>query len=159
MAIHTKQMTKQIIDWLVDKDYEVEDVSYGNDLCDSLIVNGRVHIMLPNSFIDDESNELFNSFVVKKDEEQEGEVAHSVDQVLELINKNMSKFFRVSGYWKDTKTEFSDLLVKEFDDMEDDETDEFIFYYGLSEEDLKNSSEEDSLEFVITNYEEVEESN
>lgn len=89
MAIHTKQMTKQIIDWLVDKDYEVEDVSYGNDLCDSLIVNGRVHIMLPNSFIDDESNELFNSFVVKKDEEQEGEVAHSVDQVLELINKNM----------------------------------------------------------------------
>lgn len=68
----------------------------------------------------------------------------------------MSKFFRVNGYWKDTKTEFSDLLVKEFDDIEDDETDEFIFYYGLSEEALKGSCEEDGLEFVITDFEEVD---
>lgn len=69
----------------------------------------------------------------------------------------MSKYFNVSGYWKDDKSEFSGCIIKEFDDVEEDEEDDDqIFYYGLSEEDLKNSCEDDGLEFVITDYNEVD---
>ena len=69
----------------------------------------------------------------------------------------MSKYFNVSGYWKDDKSEFYGCIIKEFDDVEEDEElDDQIFYYGLSEEDLKNSSEDDGLEFVITDYEEID---
>lgn len=69
----------------------------------------------------------------------------------------MSKYFRISGYWKDDKSEFEGHIVKEFDDVEEKESDDnLIFYYGLGEEELKNSSEDDALEFVVTNYEEID---
>jgi hypothetical protein len=68
----------------------------------------------------------------------------------------MRKFFRISGYWKDDKTEFSDLIVTDFDDVVE-ELDDQIFHYGLTEEDLKTSSEDDALEFVVTSYEDVTE--
>ena len=68
----------------------------------------------------------------------------------------MSKYFSISGYWKDDKSEFSGYIVKEFDDAEQDEAlDSQIFYYGLSEDDLKSSCEEDALEFVVTHFEEI----
>lgn len=68
----------------------------------------------------------------------------------------MSKYFTVSGYWKDDNSEFSGCIVKEFDDVEEQESDDdLIFYYGLSEQNLNDSSEDDALEFVITSYEEI----
>jgi hypothetical protein len=66
----------------------------------------------------------------------------------------MSKYFEISGYWKDDKSEFSGYLVKEYDDV-DEELDDLIFYYGLNEFELESSSEDDALEFVVTSFEEI----
>ena len=66
----------------------------------------------------------------------------------------MSKYFEISGYWKDDKSEFSGYIVREYDDF-DEELDDLIFYYGLSESELENSSEDDALEFVVTSFEEI----
>lgn len=61
------------------------------------------------------------------------------------------KIFEIDGFWKDDLTEFSGY-VAEFDDTPEGWNDEDFFYYGLNEEDLINSSEEDGLEFVVTSY-------
>ena len=72
----------------------------------------------------------------------------------------MSKYFSINGYWKDDKSEFSGLIVKEFDDSEEDENrDDQIFYYGLSERDIQQAiadGGDDMLDFVITSYEEID---
>ena len=60
--------------------------------------------------------------------------------------------FEVEGYWKDDKSEFYGEFINEFDDTPEGWEDDHIFYYGLSEEYLESSSEEDGLEFVITGY-------
>jgi hypothetical protein len=72
----------------------------------------------------------------------------------------MDKYFSISGYWKEDPTDnFEDYLVKESTVVGTDEEDEAIFFYGLTEEEIKNSIEdgkngvdEDDLEFVITSY-------
>lgn len=69
----------------------------------------------------------------------------------------MSKYFEISGYWKDTLENFEGYVVKEYDDL--DENDDLIFYYGLGEEEIKQAILEvwgTDLEFVITDYVEVE---
>jgi hypothetical protein len=66
----------------------------------------------------------------------------------------MSKYFEINGYWKDNREEFSGYIVREFDDV-DEELDDLIFYYGLGESDLENSSEDDALDFVVTSFEEI----
>ena len=72
----------------------------------------------------------------------------------------MSKFFSINGYWKDDKSEFEGYIVKEFDDVEEDEDkDDQIFEYGWSEADLKDAvagGDEGVLDFVITSYEEID---
>lgn len=71
----------------------------------------------------------------------------------------MSKYFSINGYWKDDKSEFEGFIVKEYDDVEEDEDlDNEIFYYGLSENDLKHSIDtggNDSLDIVVTSFEEI----
>jgi hypothetical protein len=68
----------------------------------------------------------------------------------------MSKYFSIDGYWKDDLTEFSGNVVREYDDAaEDEEVDNTIFYYGLSEDDIIDAianPDENVLEFVITSY-------
>jgi hypothetical protein len=72
----------------------------------------------------------------------------------------MSKYFSINGYYKDDKTEFEGLIVKEYDDAEEDESrDDQIFYYGLSDNDLKHSVDtggNDMLDFVVTSFEEID---
>ena len=72
----------------------------------------------------------------------------------------MSKFFSINGYFKDDKSEFEGLIVKEFDDTEEDENrDDQIFYYGLSETEIQQAIADggnDMLDFVITSYEEID---
>lgn len=66
----------------------------------------------------------------------------------------MSKYFSINGYWKDDLTSIVGALVREYDDSAEDDDD--IFYYGLSEHDIKDAIEnpnETILEFVITSYE------
>ena len=64
------------------------------------------------------------------------------------------KIFSIDGYWKDDHSEFSDLWVKE-DETVDPKDDDTIFYYGLSEEQIKEAiklGKKTDLEFVITGY-------
>ena len=71
-------------------------------------------------------------------------------------------YCKISGYWKDDKSEFEGYIVRAYDDepSEDDEfTDEDIFYYGLSESEIQSAiadPENDGLEFVITSYEKID---
>lgn len=67
-----------------------------------------------------------------------------------------SKYFLISGYWKDTKKEFNNYFVKELDETEDEY--ENIFFHGLSEKEIKSeikAGEATTLDFVITSYEET----
>lgn len=74
----------------------------------------------------------------------------------------MSKYFKINGFFKEDKSEFSDYIVKEFDDVEKDENrDDMIFFYGLSETEIQEAiaegdSEKNMLDFVVTSYEEIE---
>ncbi len=69
----------------------------------------------------------------------------------------MSKFFQISGFFKDDKVKFSGYVVKETDEVNDDE-DDFVFYYGLREDQIKEAIElgwNTDLEFVIQDYSEL----
>lgn len=68
----------------------------------------------------------------------------------------MSKYFEISGYWKDNNEPFEGYIVKEYDDV--DENDDDIFEYGWSEEDLKRAlNVEDYIcDWVLTSFKEVE---
>ena len=69
----------------------------------------------------------------------------------------MSKYFEINGYWKDDKEEFSGYIVKEYDEV-DEENDDYIFFYGLGEHDLKEAVElgENTVhDFVFTSFEET----
>lgn len=69
----------------------------------------------------------------------------------------MSKYFEISGYWKDTLENFEDYIVKESEEVIEEE-DEDIFYYGLGEEEIKQAILEvwgTDLEFIITDYKEI----
>ena len=76
----------------------------------------------------------------------------------------MSKYFEIDGYYTDDKSEFSGYIVKEFDDCEENEDrDDEIFFYGLSEaaiqgiiEDERNGVTSCLLDFTITNYREID---
>jgi hypothetical protein len=68
----------------------------------------------------------------------------------------MANYFKISGYWKgEDDSEFSDYIVTDIDNV-DEENDDLIFFYGLSENELKEAvelGENTALEFVITSYE------
>ena len=67
-----------------------------------------------------------------------------------------ANYFRISGFWKDDKSEFSGYLVKDDHTIIEDE-DDSIFFYGLSESDIQQAiidgEESTAQEFVITSYE------
>lgn len=62
--------------------------------------------------------------------------------------------FIINGYWKDDQTEFNDYLVTDSQDEMDDDN---IFYYGLSEDEIKSilNVENNNLEFIITSYNKI----
>lgn len=73
----------------------------------------------------------------------------------------MSKYFEIDGYNRDDKSEFSGLVVKEFDDF-DEEKDEDVFWFGLNEEniiqiiaDRDGEDANPAIDFVITSYKEI----
>ena len=73
------------------------------------------------------------------------------------------KYFLVSGYWKDTKEEFTDLVFTNYHDepcQEDlDKLLDYIEEYGWEESDLKiaiRDGEETVHDMVIISYENLE---
>lgn len=84
-------------------------------------------------------------------------ISETIEEIKSFKNKE-SKYFEISGYFKDDRLEFSGYIVKELNDIDEDEEDK-IFYYGLSEWKIRRAIErgEDSdLDFVITNYSKIE---
>lgn len=69
-----------------------------------------------------------------------------------IAQTNMAKLYTISGYWKDDGSEFENYLVTDIDSVPDGYSEEDIFFFGLSEKELQESSESDMQEFVITNY-------
>lgn len=66
----------------------------------------------------------------------------------------MSDYAIIFGYWKDNNSQIDGYIVKLSCDSDGEEDDDNIFFYFNSEEDLKNSIGETSVEdFVITEYE------
>lgn len=73
------------------------------------------------------------------------------------------KAFSIDGYWVDDETEFSDYIVVDIDDSLGDNhpsglTDDDIFFYGLSEGEIKDAILTQipfTGQFVITNYKEL----
>lgn len=68
----------------------------------------------------------------------------------------MSKYFEISGYWKDNKEPFEGYIVKEYDDYNEGEDDN-VFFFGLSEIDLEQSiNNGDTVDdWVLTSYKEI----
>lgn len=65
------------------------------------------------------------------------------------------KLFKIDGYFVDDNTEFLGYLVTEYDDTPKGMHDDDIFFYGLSEQDIKdaiNSGEPVCGDFIITSY-------
>lgn len=68
-----------------------------------------------------------------------------------------SKYFSISGFWRDTNENFKNRIVKETEDGTEEE-DGKIFYYGMTEEDINaeiEAGQATALDFVITSYEET----
>jgi hypothetical protein len=68
----------------------------------------------------------------------------------------MSKYFEIDGYWLYSKEPFSGYVVKEFDDVIED--DDIVFFFGMSENDLQQAiklKEDTTLDFVVTSYQEI----
>lgn len=68
----------------------------------------------------------------------------------------MSKYFEISGYWKDDKEPFEGYIVKEFDDYNEAE-DFFVFEFGWSEKDLEEALNKETVfnDWVLTSYKEI----
>lgn len=68
----------------------------------------------------------------------------------------MAKYFIIDGYFNDDNTEFTGFIVKDTNDVEESEDDD-VFFYGLSEDDIKRMIEEPTpeFEFTITKYEKL----
>lgn len=64
------------------------------------------------------------------------------------------QYFEINGFWKDDKVKFNGHIVSNQDEVEEDK-DEDIFFYGLSEIDTQEAIEKGwntDHEFVITSY-------
>jgi hypothetical protein len=66
-----------------------------------------------------------------------------------------SKYFEISGYWKDNKEPFEGYIVKEFDDYNEAE-DDFVFEFGWGERDLEEVLNKETVfnDWVLTSYKE-----
>ena len=82
----TPRLTQQVIRFLEDNEYNVENTSYGNDLTDSVLVNDEVEVYLPNSFVDDECREWFDKFYVKHHSGHES-FPRNTEELLETLKK------------------------------------------------------------------------
>ena len=68
----------------------------------------------------------------------------------------MSKYFTIDGYRIDNKESKTGYIVKEYYDASEDYYN--VFFYGMSENDLQEaikSKEDTTLDFVITNYQQI----
>ena len=81
-----------MINILNDKiDIEFEDGSWHNDLCDSVYnEEHNLKIFMPNSEVDDEDNEEFNTFLISElDGNEQFLETTDINKVIEFVNKRV----------------------------------------------------------------------
>lgn len=81
------------------------------------------------------------------------EVSWQILNIYEEIKER--HLFSINGYWIDDGTKFEEFLVWEYDDHPDYIDDEDIFFYGLSEQAIKEAikyQQPVNNEFIITSY-------
>tara|TARA_R100000654_G_C2653403_1_gene123552 strand:- start:48 stop:518 length:471 start_codon:yes stop_codon:yes gene_type:complete len=83
--------------------HEFQNVSYVNDLCDTIDMDGMINIMLPNSVFDNPDNEEFTWFTIRDayDNHIESATFKTFDDMVEFI-KNKLLIGMVGndiGYW------------------------------------------------------------
>jgi hypothetical protein len=70
------------------------------------------------------------------------------------------KIFSISGRWVDDESEFSGYKVTDYDSTPEGWDDDLFFFYGISEEEIRDSIDNGTAingEFVITEYEDYDE--
>lgn len=87
------------------------------------------------------------------------QIQFSINEFAQIENLPLraSKYFSVSGFWKDDKLKFENYIIKEFDDVYENEDTE-IFLYGFNASDIEeliNENWKSNQEFVITSYKEI----
>jgi len=105
---------------------------------------------------DEEAQNLLNE--VLDSERIKQEINESIDLTASMWNMpKKSKYFLISGYWKDTNENFKNYIVKELHDVKEDE-DNKLFLHGLDEETLNqliNEGRYSAFDFVVLSYEET----
>jgi hypothetical protein len=102
---HTEWLTKQYVAKLEEifEGHEFQNVSYVNDLCDTIDMDGMINIMLPNSVFDNHDNEDFTCFTIRDayGNHIESATFKTFDDMVEFI-KNKLLIGMVGndvGYW------------------------------------------------------------
>lgn len=105
---------------------------------------------------DEQAQKVLNSALQNEATTEQINFAISMHAEFDNLLKK-SKFFIISGFWKDTNENFENRIVKELEEHAEDD-DENIFYYDLSEEEIIQEIKlgwSGTLDFVITSYEET----
>jgi hypothetical protein len=67
--------------------------------------------------------------------------------------------YSVNGYWKDDKDDnFEGYIISSFNDVPENENDDNIFFYGMSEKEIQEAIElgnNSFNDFVLTAYEKI----
>lgn len=89
-GFHSRERTTACYNRLKAEGFEVDDLSYINDACDSLYVKSH-RIYIPNSDNDDPGNEEYNTFFIQYEDEevQESDGIHykEIGQVVAFLNR------------------------------------------------------------------------
>jgi len=102
---HTEWLTKQYIAKLEEifEGHEFTNVSYVNDLCDTIEMDGMIAIMTPNSLFEGESNEDFTSFTIRQADGGEHNYIVTLNTFDELVafisDKLLLEFDSGDGHW------------------------------------------------------------
>lgn len=102
---HTEWLTKHYVAKLEEifEGHEFSNISWKNDLCDTIEMDGMIAIMLPNSVFCDHDNEEFTHFTIRDAYGNHDESASfsTFDEMVEFI-KNQLLIGMVGndvGYW------------------------------------------------------------
>lgn len=97
---HTEWLTKQYVAKLesIFEGHEFTNVSWKNDLCDTIEMDGMIAIMLPNSVFCDHDNEEFTHFTIRCPRGNHDEMLTfaKFDEMVEFILK---KLLYNESYW------------------------------------------------------------
>jgi len=139
-------VVKQIKATSKDKSFEIQMSLYNME------GEGLIYIIKDGEIAEKQSEEEEDNIYIEIHEVCLDDLIYILEAITEEKTCN---YFSINGYWKDDKNTFENLIVKEFDEV-DEETDELVFYYGLSEKDIQEAielKEETAHDFVITSYE------